>query len=394
MRDTLHVDAEGGWLSFTAGGREAGRDPYYRHLYRCTLDGADLTLLTPEEADHSVTFSPSGAYFVDTYSRVDLPPISVLRRADGTLVDTLEEADIAALTEIGWRAPERFTVKARDGVTDLYGCIFRPTQFRCQPDVSGAGQHLSGAADHPHAEDVRRRRRRAGATSGRIRRWRNSASSSSLSTAWARRTAPKPSSMSPTARTSARRAAWRTISPACGNWRRATPRSISPASASTATQAAGSPPPTRCSVSRISTRSPSHRRATTIRWATSRVGASGTSVCRRATIYAGQINAALAGNLRGKLLLVHGELDDNVHPSLTMQLVDALIAANKEFDLLIIPFTNHSLFDLRWGLAEADRFVSLSHPYFVRRRWDYFVTHLLGATPPPGYAITPMASAP
>ncbi|MFN8542466.1 MAG: prolyl oligopeptidase family serine peptidase, partial [Thermomicrobiales bacterium] len=103
--------------------------------------------------------------------------------------------------------------------------------------------------------------------------------------------------------------------------------------------------------------------------------------------YDHQGNFDIAKNLRGKLLLVHGELDDNVHPGLTLRLADALIAANKDFDLLIIPFTNHGFFDMRWGRQAADRYISLSHPYFVRKRWDYFVTHLLGATPPAGYAI-------
>ena len=86
VRETPRVDSAGGWVYFTAGGREGGRDPYYRLLYRVPLDGGEPVLLTPEDADHGVGFSPTGAYFVDTYSRVDLPPVSVLRRVDGSFV--------------------------------------------------------------------------------------------------------------------------------------------------------------------------------------------------------------------------------------------------------------------------------------------------------------------
>src|SRR5687767_13815989 len=96
-------------------------------------------------------------------------------------------------------------------------------------------------------------------------------------------------------------------------------------------------------------------------------------------------NASLAERLQGRLLLVHGELDDDVHPSQTLQLVDALVAANRDFDLLLLPNANHNFSDPRGGRDMAH---GASHAlrYFLRRRWDYFVTHLLGARPPMGYA--------
>src|SRR5690606_9877896 len=110
--------------------------------------------------------------------------------------------------------------------------------------------------------------------------------------------------------------------------------------------------------------------------------------------YATQDNIKLAGNLQGKLLLVHGEMDDNVHPSLTLRLVDALIAAEKDFEMLIIPNTNHSFFDTRRGFEAMERHLSQGHPYFVRKKWEHFVRPLLGAEPPAGYAITPPAPIP
>jgi len=97
VHDIVHVDEADRWIYFTACGREAERDPYYRHLYRCSFDDGQLELLTPEDADHDVAFSPSGAYLVDTFSRIDQPQTIVLRAADGRLVTELEQAAIAAI---------------------------------------------------------------------------------------------------------------------------------------------------------------------------------------------------------------------------------------------------------------------------------------------------------
>ncbi|MDE3216607.1 MAG: DPP IV N-terminal domain-containing protein, partial [Gemmatimonadota bacterium] len=127
--DVLRVDEAGGWVYFTARGREAGRDPYFRFLYRVKLDGTGMQLLTPENADHDVTFAPSGAEFLDNYSRLDATPVTVVRRADGTLIHEVQRADPSRLFAEGWKFPTPITVKARDGVTDLYGLLYRPTNF-------------------------------------------------------------------------------------------------------------------------------------------------------------------------------------------------------------------------------------------------------------------------
>lgn len=121
-------------MYFTASGRELGRDPYFQHLYRVRLDGSDLVLLTPEEAEHDVFISPDYCFFVDTFSRVDIPPKSVLRSTDGKLVCELEQADIELLLSNGYQIPERFTVKAADGMTDLYGVLIPPasTNTECK----------------------------------------------------------------------------------------------------------------------------------------------------------------------------------------------------------------------------------------------------------------------
>jgi dipeptidyl aminopeptidase/acylaminoacyl peptidase len=125
----LRVDEKNRVLYLLGAGREKGRDPYFSHLYRIGFDGKNLSLLTPEDGTHDVTFSASGRFFVDSYSKPDVPPVAVLRDADGKLLTTIEKADISRLLATGWKPPVPFTVKARDGATDLYGLMFKPTNF-------------------------------------------------------------------------------------------------------------------------------------------------------------------------------------------------------------------------------------------------------------------------
>src|SRR5204862_3222087 len=101
----------------------------FTHLYRVSMDAGVPKLLTPEDANHEISMSPSGRYFVDSYSKPDMPPVSVLRNAEGTLIVELERADISKLVATGWKPPQPITVKARDGVTDLYGLMYRPTRL-------------------------------------------------------------------------------------------------------------------------------------------------------------------------------------------------------------------------------------------------------------------------
>lgn len=123
----VYLDSNRRELYVIGHGREKGMNPYYACLYRASLDGrGEVELLTPEDANHGVEMSPSGDYFVDNYSRVDLAPRSVLRDRNGKLICELAEADLSALYAMGWKMPERFTVKAADGVTDLYGVMWTP----------------------------------------------------------------------------------------------------------------------------------------------------------------------------------------------------------------------------------------------------------------------------
>ena len=130
VREIEHVDEKNRRVYFSASGREKNEDPYQTHLYSVGFDGKDLQLLSPENANHSVSVSPSGEFFVDSYSRADLPGEAVLRRTrDGSAVRVLEQSDATELAKSGWKFPEPFQGKAADGTTDLYGLIWRPSNF-------------------------------------------------------------------------------------------------------------------------------------------------------------------------------------------------------------------------------------------------------------------------
>ena len=384
VRDILRVDEKNRWVYFTGGGREKSRNPYYQHLYRIRLDGSGLELLTPEDADHTAAdiswtkdafelaprFSPSGRYFVDTYSRVDLAPISVLRTTDGRLVRELERADVEPLLASGWKWPERFTVKARDGSTDLYGVLYKPSTFdpaKKYPlidgiypgpqstrtpvsfgtdvlsifdfsedtalaelgfiviNIDGLGTPLRSKAFHDFGYG---KMEEAGGLEDHIAGIKELAASRPYMDLG--RVGIYGHSGGGFASTHAILAF--------------------PDFYKVAVSSAGN----------------HDQRSYLACWGEQYQG------LLEGDNYKNQANAGLAANLKGKLLLVHGDMDDNVHPAMTLQVVDALVKANKDFDLLILPNRNHS-----FGLD----------PYFKRRRWDYFVRNLLGAEPPPGYEI-------
>ena len=129
VRHVIKVDEDKRQLWFSAGGMTAGKDPYFQHYYRINLDGTGLTPLTSVDANHTVEFSSDMTLFVDHYSRVDLASVSELHRADGTLIAEIDRGDITALVKLGWKAPEVFVAKGRDGTTDIWGLVWKPTRF-------------------------------------------------------------------------------------------------------------------------------------------------------------------------------------------------------------------------------------------------------------------------
>ncbi len=367
--DLLHVDEKHGYLYFTAGGKEAGQDPYYPHLYRVKLDGTHLRHLTPEPSNHDIAFSPTGRFFIDTYSRIDTAPVSVLRAADGRLIRELQRADIAPLRAAGWRPPEPFKVKARDGHTDIYGVIFRPSNF----DPGERYPVLD--AIYPGPQVIRTPKAfgvqesdQALAELGFIVVTIDGMGTPSRSRAFRELSY---NNMGDAGGLEDHIAGLKQLAArypyldltrvgiygnSGGGYASARALLKFPDFYKVAVAAAGN-----------------HDQRSY--WAEWGERFHGYPVGEN---FLSQANAPLAANLKGRLLLVHGSLDDNVHPSNTLQLVDALIAANRDFDLLILPNRNHGLVDLGKGKAASRR----SDPYFLRRRWDYFVEHLLGIAPP------------
>src|SRR5207244_6514745 len=123
---TVRVHETSRLVYFRGVRKEKGRDPYFVHFYRIGLDGQNLTLLTPEDATHDVSMSPSGRFFVDSYSKPDVPPTVVLRDSSGKVLDTLEKADISRLVSAGWKPATPITVKPGDCVTELYALLYNP----------------------------------------------------------------------------------------------------------------------------------------------------------------------------------------------------------------------------------------------------------------------------
>ncbi len=369
--DILRVDESRREILFTAVGREAGRDPYLRHLYRVNFDGSGLTLLTPEDADHDVTLTPSGGWFVDTYSRVDTEPVTVLRRTrDGSVVRVLEEADLSELLDTGWTPPEPFRTKGRDGVTDVYGLLIRPSTF----DPAKRYPIINAIYPGPQTGSVgtrsfsvsRRGQAHALAELGFIvvlvDAMGTPLRSRSFVTAYYADMGDNglPDQIS-AMKELAGRHPWIDLN-------RVGIYGHSGGGFATAGALLRHPDFFHVGVSGAGNHD---NRGYTYYWGERYHGLLEWDD-QEGHSYEKQANHLLAGNLKGKLLLTYGTMDSNVHPNTTLLLIDALIRENKDFDLIVMPNRGH-------GYA--------GEPYITRRTWDYFVTHLLGAEPPAGFRI-------
>jgi dipeptidyl-peptidase 4 len=365
IRAINYVDEKARALYFTAGGREAGRDPYLRFVYRTNLDGTGLTLLTSENADHAVSFSPDGKYFVDVFSRVDLPTASVIRSAhDGRIVMPLEKADVGKLTAMGWKFPEPFKAKAADGQTDLYGIIWRPTKFdpaKKYPVVENIYTGPQGAFV-PKTFAAYHNQQQAIAELGFISVFvdgRGTALRSRAFRAFAYHnlgfgaggddhiTVFKQMAAKYPYMDLSRVGVW---GHSAGGYDSTHAILTHPEFYKVAVSSAG------CHDNRMD------KATWNEQWM-------GWPVDKN---YEEVSNYTLAPRLRGKLFLAHGDVDENVPMPATIKLVDALVKSNRDFDFLIMPNRPH-------GFG--------NDPYFVRRRWDYFVKNLLGVNPPSDFQI-------
>jgi dipeptidyl aminopeptidase/acylaminoacyl peptidase len=364
----LRVDPKDRTVFFLGAGREPG-DPYFRHFYRVKLDGSGLKALSPEDADHQISVSPSGRYFVDVYSKPDVPPVSLLRDPQGKTVMTLETADVSRLVATGWKPPIPITVKARDGKTDLYGLLFRPTSFdstRKYPIINriypGPQTGSVGSRSFSPARSDAQAIAELGFVVVSIDAMGTPMRSRSFHAAYYGDMGDNglPDQVAGMKELGARYS-WIDLD-------RAGIYGHSGGGYAAAGAMFRYPDFFKVGVSQAGNHD---NAAYEDDWAEKWQGllvknADGT------TSYDNQANQLVAKNLKGKLLLAHGTMDNNVPPYGTMQVVDALIKANKDFDLLLLPNRTH-------GFG--------TEPYMVRRRWDYFVRYLLGAEPPKDYQM-------
>lgn len=360
----IKVDEKKRLLYFDADGTDK-KNPYFSHFFRIGFDGKHLTDLTPEEGNHQVMLSPDEKYFADSYSQPDVPAVTVVRDINGKLVSTLEKEDVSRLGATGWHAPIPFSVKAHDGKTDIYGLLFTP-------------EHIDPNKKYPIIDYIY-----PGPQGGSVGSWSFVASrgDDNALTELGFVVVEIEGTSNPL-------------------------RSKSFHDMSYGNMAENTLPDQVTGIKQLA------ERYTYID--TSRVGIWGHSGGGFATAgamfrypdffkvgisesgnhdnrnyeddwgerydglvtnsdYAAQANENYAKNLKGKLMLAHGLMDNNVPPENTLLVVEALEKANKDYDLVIFPNSPH-------GYGQYSY-------YMMRRRWDYFVKNLLGATPPHEYEL-------
>jgi dipeptidyl aminopeptidase/acylaminoacyl peptidase len=353
-------------LYITIRGKEPDRFMYHNVVYRVKTDGTGMTLITPELANHSVVFSPSGKYFIDTYSKFDVPPVIAVRSStDGKIIRELERADISRLVEIGWKPPEVFRAIGADGVSEIYGIIWRPSTFdstRKYPlvdyiypvpgaNISNWGWITGGDPIEPRALAE------CGFIVTQIMARGTGSRSKSFLDAYQGRMGLNtvPDHVTALQQLGAKYH-WIDLDRvgitghSGGGFASAAAILRYPDFFKVAVSAAGN----------------HDNRSYGAFWGEKYQGLYTKDPKTGKDNFEDEANYTLAKNLKGKLLLLHGDMDDNVHPAHTLRLAHALIAANKKFDMMIMPDRNH-------GLAE---------PYVHRLRFDYFVKHLMGVEPP------------
>jgi dipeptidyl aminopeptidase/acylaminoacyl peptidase len=387
VRELVHVDEGERSVVFTAGGREEGQNPYQRQLYRISLDGDEVVTLSAEDADHQVTASKSGRFFIDTYSRPDLPPVSVVRDRSGAVVVALETADISGLLGTGWQAPQRYTLKARDGVTDIHALVIRPTNYdptrrypvldsiypgpqRVQAPVGFPGSETSAIAGFWAAQSLAELGAVVVMIDGQGMPFRSKAFHD-FAYANFEDGGGLPDHI----------AALRQLAASDPSLDLSRVGIYGHSGGGYASVKALLQHPDFFKVA-VSSSGNHDQRGYMAEWGETYLGLPATNPAA----WEAQSNIPLVANLRGMLLLAWGEMDDNVHPALTIQLIDAFIKAGKDVDMLIIPNANHGFIDLVHAPKDT-RGNSANNHFFLRKRWDYFVTHLLGAEPPTGYVI-------
>jgi dipeptidyl aminopeptidase/acylaminoacyl peptidase len=370
----VRLDEQTRTMWYEAVGKEPGQDPYFTHLYKVGLDGKNNVSLTPDNGTHSTQISPDGKWVIDTFSQPDVAPETVLRDgATGALVMPLEKADISKLLATGWKPPMQIKMKSADGKHDIYGVLFRPTNFdptKKYPIINQAYPGPQSGSVGSRAFSAARGDRQALAELGFVVVSIDGTGTPNRSKSFTDayygamgRHNTLPDQVAGM-KELATRFPWIDIDKTA-MWGHSGGGFI------TAGALLQSPYNDFFKVG-IAESGNHDQRQYEDDWGERYQGPlvknpDGTD---NYTIEANQTHAA---GLKGHLFLIHGTMDNNVPPYNTYLVADALIKANKEFDLLMIPNAGH-------GFGAAGNYV-------MRRRWDYFVRHLLDAEPPRDYTI-------
>jgi dienelactone hydrolase len=376
VTQVIGVDEKERVLYFYGVGREPGNDPYFPMYYRVDFGGDHLELLTPEHADHVVTPSPDNRFFVDTFSTPIQPETTVLRDNHGKVLVEVARQDISRLKATGWIPPVQIEVKARDGRTDLYGFLFRPTNFSTSrhypiinhiypgPQTGSCGARTFEAA-HGDLQSLAELGFIVVCIDGMGTPLRSKSFHEAYYGDMADNTLPDQVSGM---KQLAERYPWIDLD-----------RAAIYGHSGGGDAAAGAmfhyPDFFKVGISESGNHD---NRVYEDDWGEKWQGLL-VSKTDGTTNYDTQANQNFAKDLKGHLLLAHGTMDDNVPPVNTLLVVDALIKANKDFDLILFPNAHH-------GYGEASQ-------YMTRRRWDYFVRYLADSTPPHEYKMVDYTTA-
>lgn len=364
VREVVKVDQENKHIYFIASGLDKDQDPYFKHYCRIDFDGKNFKRFTLENGNHQVYFSPDNSFYVDQYSRVDSPPITVLKNAKGTIIQQLEKADITELEATGWKPPEVFTAKGRDGETDIWGIIIRPTNF----DPSKSYPVIEYIYAGPHDSFVPK--------SFQSYYW------SMSSMAELGFIMVQIDGMGTSNRSKAfHDFCWQNLKdagfPDRKLWIRAAAKQypsmniekVGIRGTSAGGQNAGAALVFHSDFYDVAVASCGchDNRMDKIWWNEQWMG------YPIGPQYAASSNVVNAKELKGDLMLMVGELDDNVDPASTFQFADALIKAGKDFELVVVPGMGHSS----------------GGTFGERKRKDFFVKKLWGVDPPSWQEIYP-----
>ncbi len=363
------VDEKNRTLYFMACGTQP-ENPYFSQFYKIGFDGKNLTLLSPGAGTHQINFSPSENYFIDSYSKPDVPTVTVLRDMNGKQITELEKTNVSRLKATGWKPPTPITVKASDGKTDLYGLMFTPSNIDPKmkyPVIDYIYPGPQGGSVGSWGFSASRGDNQSLAELGFVVVLIEGSGNPNRSKSFHDMYWPDMSTNTlPDQIAGIRQLAQKYSyldTNHVGIWGHS--------GGGFATAAAMFRYPDFFKVG-IAESGNHDNRNYEDDWGERYIGLL-TKGADGKDNYEAQANQTYAKNLKGKLMLAHGMMDNNVPPYNTMLVVDALTKANKDYDLIVFPNAGHGF--------------GADSPYMMRRRWDYFVKNLLGKEPPKNYQM-------